>query len=231
MTPGQPRPAREPPLIGILGGTFDPIHYGHLRPALEVSQALNLQEVRFIPLAVAVHREPPQASPQQRLAMLRAALADDPPGFRVDEREIRRPGRSYTLDTLASLRQELPQAHLCLLLGGDAYRDFLTWHRPLEILELAHLVVMGRPGESVPEDPRLSALSAARGCVSPATLRQASHGRILFQPVTPLAISATQIRRLLAEGASPRFLLPDAVLGIIHREGLYGAPESTANLG
>lgn len=230
MTAGHATPAtREPPLIGILGGTFDPIHHGHLRPALEVRQTLGLAEVRFIPLAVAVHRHPPQASPAQRLAMLGAALGDQP-GLRVDAREIRRPGRSYTLDTLASLRRDLPQAHLCLLLGRDAYRAFLTWHRPLEILELAHLIVMERPGEAPPDDPRLTELGAARACPSPDDLRQASHGRILFQPVTQLAISATQIRHLLAEGKSPRFLLPDPVLDIIRREGLYGCPTAPTNL-
>jgi nicotinate-nucleotide adenylyltransferase len=208
-------------MIGILGGTFDPVHYGHLRPALELLEELELEQLRLIPLAVAVHRAQPAATAQQRLAMLRAAAAEQR-GFEVDPREVRRAGRSYTLETLGELRRELPDATLCLCVGGDAFNAFLTWHRPLEILELAHLVIMQRPATATPADPHLRALLQQRRCPSPRDLRRSPAGRILLQPVTQLDISATAIRALLAAGRSPRFLLPEPVLEIIEREGLYG---------
>ncbi len=207
-------------MIGVFGGTFDPIHYGHLRPALELRQALGLEQVRFIPLAVAVHREQPAAGAELRLAMVRAALASQP-GFVLDDREIRRAGRSYSIDTLSELRREFPDTPLCLFVGADAFNEFHTWHRPLDILELAHLVVMQRPGSGGPEDRELVRLSAARRCRDAAELRSASPGRIFFQLVTQLDISATAIRSQLAGGSSPRFLLPDPVLDIIEQEQLY----------
>jgi len=207
-------------MIGIFGGTFDPIHYGHLRPALEVQQALGLEQVRFIPLAVAVHREQPAATAEQRLAMVRAALAGQP-GFVLDDREVRRSGRSYTLDTLQELHREQPGAIWCLFVGGDAFNELLTWHRPLEILELAHLVVMQRPGSGPPDDPQLARLLAERGCRDPAGLQTAAAGRIFLQPVTQLDISATAIRAGIAAGSNPRFLLPDPVLEIIEERRLY----------
>jgi nicotinate-nucleotide adenylyltransferase len=201
-------------MIGILGGTFDPIHFGHLRTALEVCEALGLGQLRLIPLRDPPHRAPPQTSPAQRLAMLRAAVAGEP-RFLVDDRELQRHGKSYTLYTLQSLREEYPQRPICLLLGGDAFGGFPAWHRPEAILELCHLVVMGRPGEAPPD------LYPQRVVTAPAELRQTPGGRILFQPVTQLAISATAIRALVRAGRSPRFLLPEGVLAIIHREGLY----------
>lgn len=207
-------------MIGVFGGTFDPIHYGHLRPALELKQALGLEQVRFIPLAVAVHREQPAASAELRLAMVQVALAGQP-GFFLDDREIRRAGRSYSIDTLSELRRELPGIPLCLFVGADAFNEFRTWHRPLDILELAHLVVMQRPGAGLPTDPALARLSRERRCSDLSGLKAASAGRIFFQPVTQLDISATAIRAQLASGESPRFLLPDPVLDIIEREQLY----------
>lgn len=207
-------------MIGIFGGTFDPIHYGHLRPALEVQQTLGLEQVRFIPLAVAVHRDQPAAGPEQRLAMVRTAVSGQPEIF-VDDREINRSGRSYTFDTLTELHREQPDATWCLCVGGDVYNEFLTWYRPLEILELAHLVVMQRPGADLPENPVLARLSRERSCMDCSELHATRAGRILFLPVTQLDISATAIRTQIATGLSPRFLLPDPVLQIIQREQMY----------
>lgn len=208
-------------MIGILGGTFDPIHFGHLRPALEVKEALGLREVRFIPLGIAPHRSPPGASPAQRLALVAAAIRDQP-GFVLDDRELQRPGRSFTYDTLRSLRTELgPAQSICLLLGADAFADFLTWHRPEGVLELAHLVVMARPGGQTSTDPLLHRWIAERGSERPAQLRQRPGGHILFQGVTQLAIAATAIRAAIAAGHSPRYLLPDPVLALIEQERLY----------
>jgi nicotinate-nucleotide adenylyltransferase len=208
------------PLIGVFGGTFDPIHYGHLRPALEALEALGLAEVLFVPLARAVHRDQPAAGPRQRLDMVAAAVAGQA-GFRCDDRELRRASPSYTLDTLAELRRERPEVRLCLLVGGDAFEDFLTWHRPLDILDLAHLVVLQRPGAGGLRDPELGRLAAGRHLAGPQDLAAHAAGGILRLAVTQLDISATDIRRRVAAGASPRFLLPDPVLEIVAREGLY----------
>jgi nicotinate-nucleotide adenylyltransferase len=210
-------------MIGVLGGSFDPIHLGHLRPALDVLQTLDLQEIRFIPLNVAVHRTQPAASARQRLAMVRAAVAGQR-GFVADERELQREGSSYSYDTLVSLRRDFgPHLPICLLIGADAFRDFANWHRPEDVLSLAHLVVMQRPctGDAT-DDSLLRRWVARRRADQPDALRSAPGGRILFQDVTQLDISATAIRRLLAAGLSPRFLLPDAVLEIIEREAPYG---------
>ncbi len=208
-------------MIGIFGGTFDPVHFGHLRPALEVLQGLPLDQVRFMPLHQPVHRAEPQAPAALRLAMLRAAIAGQA-GFQVDERELGRQGASYTYDSLCSLRTELGErVPICLLLGADAFRGFLSWHRPVEILQLAHLVVMDRPGTAATLPADLDRWAAPYRCAHGKGLREAPAGRILFWTVTPLAISSTQIRRWVAQGGSPRFLVPDAVAALIERERLY----------
>lgn len=213
-------------MIGVLGGTFDPIHFGHLRPALEVYAALGLAELRFVPLRQAVHREPPHASGRHRLAMVEAAIRGQP-GFVVDRRELDRPGGSYSYDTLASLRAEIgAEPPLCLLLGSDAFSGFLAWHRPLDILVLAHLIVMTRPGAEAPWDADLRALVEARRVRDRDRLAMAAGGYIHCQAVTQLEISATAIRQLVAAGQSPRFLLPDPVIEIIEQAELYRHTQS-----
>ncbi len=206
--------------IGILGGTFDPVHHGHLRIALEALEELELAQVRFIPCRLPSHRRQPLATPAQRLALLRLAVAGQP-GFAVDERELRREGPSYMVDTLASLRAEFGETPLCLLLGGDAFNDLPGWHRWRNILELAHLIVLERPGAAPILAGELSQLLARHRLYRPGALREKTTGGILFQPVTQLAISATRIRQLLMQGRSPRYLLPEAVLNCIHEQGLY----------
>ena len=208
-------------MIGVLGGTFDPIHFGHLRPALEVFQSIGLTELRFVPLNVAVHRRQPRATGAQRAEMVRVAVQGQT-GFRVDENELARPGGSYSYDTLASLREGLgAREPVCLLLGSDAFRHFLTWHRPDAILSLAHLVVMRRPGSHELIDPQLQRWSEPRLCTDPGELSLVAGGRILYQNVTQMDISATVVRDLLSRGLSPRYLVPDAVLEIIQRDSLY----------
>jgi nicotinate-nucleotide adenylyltransferase len=153
--------------------------------------------------------------------MLRSAVSGQP-GFVVDEREIRRPGGSYTYDTLRSLRAELgAELPVCLLLGSDAFADFLSWHCPDGIVDLAHLVVMRRPYEGGALRGPLRAFSEPRLCTDAAELAEVSHGRILFRSVTRLEISATMVRDLVSRGLSPRYLLPNAVIDIIERENLY----------
>ncbi|HEV7448137.1 MAG TPA: nicotinate-nucleotide adenylyltransferase, partial [Steroidobacteraceae bacterium] len=135
--------------IGLFGGTFDPIHYGHLRTAFELWQELRLSEVRFMPTGSPPHREQPYAAPELRLAMVKAAVASQP-AFVVDDREIRRTGVSYSVDTLTEVRNEFPDRSLCLLLGMDAFLGLPNWHRWRELLDLAHIVVAHRPGWKAP---------------------------------------------------------------------------------
>jgi nicotinate-nucleotide adenylyltransferase len=207
-------------VIGILGGTFDPVHFGHLRPALEVHEALQLEELRLVPSNVPPHRPGPQASPTQRLAMLRAAVGDTP-DFIIDERELEREGPSYTIDTLVSLRHELGSVGLCLLIGMDAFLGLPDWHRWRELIEYCHMVVMTRPGAEPPVSGVLAEFVERHRTGDSAVLASRPAGHVLFQPVTRLEISATQIRQLLGGGGSVRFLLPDAVREIIQRERLY----------
>lgn len=207
-------------MIGVLGGTFDPIHFGHLRTALDVKQGVGLDEVRFIPLHHAVHRAQPAVSGELRLRMVQVAIAEQP-GFVADDRELRRQGDSYMVDTLASLRSELGTRPICLILGGDAFNSFMSWRQPETILQLAHLVVMQRPGYEGIDDPVLLSLLEVHRAQYCAQLRQRSAGLIYFQPVTQLEISSTQIRTLVAVGYSPRFLMPEAALSLLEAEGLY----------
>jgi nicotinate-nucleotide adenylyltransferase len=207
-------------MIGILGGTFDPVHFGHLRPALEVQETLALDEIRLVPCHIPPHRSQPHASAARRVAMLEAAVGRHP-AFRIDTRELHRDGPSYTFDTLVSLREEIGDTGLCLLMGMDAFGDLTTWHRWDELIGLCHLVVMTRPGADIPAGGELAGFIRRYRVPEPAGLRRRPAGRLLFQPVTALAISASRLRELLAEGLSPAFLMPEAVIEIINREGLY----------
>jgi nicotinate-nucleotide adenylyltransferase len=204
-------------MIGIFGGTFDPIHYGHLRPAQEAMQQLALAELRFIPSAAPPHRPPPVASAGQRLAMLELAV-HGLPGLHSDERELKRAGPSYTVDTLESLRAEFEDTPLCLMIGADQFRRFETWHRWQQIVELAHLVVLSRP-DSPPG--ALPAWARARVCTDFHVLHTASGGRLAFLGVSPQDISATRIRAALARGETVRGLLPEAVLEYIETNRIY----------
>lgn len=205
--------------IGILGGTFDPIHLGHLRTALELLELLPIEEVRFIPCREPPHRRSPDAG-DLRLEMLQAAVADEE-RFRVDDREFRRPGPSYTIDTLASLREELPARALCLLLGMDAFLGLPTWHRWTELLDRAHIVVAHRPGWIAPRDAPLGELLERHRTGETERLRDPAGGRIVVTPVTQLEISSTRLRAALARGTDPRYLVPDKVREIILSSGCY----------
>jgi nicotinate-nucleotide adenylyltransferase len=211
-------------VIGIFGGTFDPVHFGHLRPALEVKQALGLREMRLIPAFQPPHREPPMANPGQRLTMLRAAVGDES-DLLVDNREMRREGESYMVDTLASLREELGDEPLCLVLGSDAFLQLDSWHQWQRIPELAHIVVTHRPGWQLDVNaasPELQALWRERQVGDRDQLAASPAGKIFSQSVTPLEISATQIRALVAAGQNPRYLVPEPVWNLIRMQGLYG---------
>ncbi|MDX2505973.1 MAG: nicotinate-nucleotide adenylyltransferase [Gammaproteobacteria bacterium] len=211
------------PPIGIYGGTFDPVHYGHLRPNLELCEILNMDQVRFIPSFLPPHRNEPLAPVQRRLEMV--ALAIEPePLFVLDDREVKRGGASYMVDTLASLRQDYPHNPLCLLMGMDAFAGLDSWHRWQELLDYAHIVVSQRP------ETDFNALDMWSEAIQNfyqdhkadlRTIRQSLCGKIRLEPVTQLAISATDIRNRLKNRQSIRFLVPEPVINLINCYHLY----------
>lgn len=210
--------------IGIFGGTFDPIHFGHLRPVAEIAQALQLARVDFVPAGAPPHRPPPQASAAQRLRMLELAL-ESYPGFRIDTRELMRAGPSYTVDTLTSVRAECGAATpLCLLIGSDAFAQLETWSRWQSLPQLAHLIVMQRPDAAA----ALPAWAAPRVTTEVAALARAPAGHVWLHAVRPQPISATQIRRELARGPTAGTgvsdLMPNAVWQYIRENRLYQQP-------
>jgi nicotinate-nucleotide adenylyltransferase len=213
-------------MIGIFGGTFNPIHFGHLRPALEIVEALELRQMRFIPSAVPPHREAPKVSAQWRCNMAAAAVASEP-SFVVDDRELKREGPSFSVDTLASLREELGDEPMVMAIGMDAFIQLHTWHRWRELLDFAHFVIMHRPGE--PNDTGLKerldsavkTILEERLVRQPARLHEHRAGKLLIQEVSQLQISATAIRAAIRAGRSARYLTPDPVLEMIADNHLY----------
>ncbi len=212
--------------IGIFGGTFDPIHFGHLRLAQELGESLRLAEVRFIPSGTPPHRAAPRLASQQRLEMVRLAI-DDNPLFAADDREIRRSGPGYTVDSLTEIRREAgSERPLCVLLGADAFLELATWHRWHELFGLAHLIVAYRPGFPPELWPArmpqaLAREYATRLLQQPLAVHLSPAGGVVTQAIAALDISATMIRESLARGASPRYLLPDRVLDYIEVNRLY----------
>ncbi len=208
-------------LVGIFGGTFDPVHFGHLRAAVEVREQLGLAELRLLPAGTPPHRDHTFAAAEHRLAMLRLAL-EGQSGLWADDREVRRGGFSYMVDTLEEIRAEQPDAALLLMIGQDAANSLDSWHRWRSLFELAHLVIMRRPesvhhyGEGLRDEMQQRLIS------DPADLAGQDCGLVLPLEVTQLAISSTGIRELIQSGRSPRFLLPADVLDYIRRHGLYG---------
>lgn len=201
---------------GIFGGSFDPVHFGHLRPALEVLESLSLDHMLFIPSGNPPHRGAPVASAEQRLAMLRAALKDEP-RFQVDERELKRAAPSYTVDTLTELRREHPQDALVLVVGMDAFLGFPGWHRWREIFGLAHVAVAHRPGWTLQSGGEIAEVLKERR----AEALEGKAGKVLLQPVTQLEISSTQVRETAARGGDLRYLVPEAVRTYIRESDCY----------
>lgn len=213
--------------VGVLGGTFDPIHFGHLRLGQEALEQCGLARVHFIPAGTPPHRNAPHAEARHRLAMTRLALQGNA-AFVLDEREIRLNTPCYTVNTLASLRAELgEQQPLCLLMGGDAFLQLHTWHEWQKLFGLAHIVVMQRAGAQPlgnamhQADPALLAEYRARLAPGAPALHEAPAGSILAIDMPALEISATSIRSRCAEDRSIRYLLPDAVADYIHTHELY----------
>jgi nicotinate-nucleotide adenylyltransferase len=206
--------------IGVFGGTFDPVHYGHLRSAFEMLQALEFEQVRFIPCADPPHRGVTFANAEQRYELVALAIAGQD-GFIVDDRELQRDGPSYTVDTLAMLREEFPDRSLGLIIGMDAFLGLPGWHRWDEILDFAHIVVAHRPGWKAPDIGVLGELITQHGTHRVDELHAETHGRLHIHAVTQLEIASTEIRDLIAAGRDPRFLMPDAVRNAIENMGLY----------
>jgi len=209
-------------VIGLFGGTFDPVHHGHLRVALEACEGLGLDLLRLLPCRQPPHRGTPGASATARRAMLELAVAAEP-RLVVDARELDRPGPSYTVDTLAGLRTEIgPERPVALLVGADAFAGLPSWHRWRELVTLAHLVVLERPGHRSALPAELEMLVAERRLAGPAGLREAAAGGVLFWPVIQLEISASAVRAAVAAGRSTRYLVPESVLDYMTRHALYG---------
>lgn len=209
--------------IGVFGGTFDPIHFGHLRLAEEMAEALGLARVLFIPAGQPPHRGAPRTAARHRLEMVRRAIAGNPL-FSVDAREVESARPSYTVDTLAALRAELGfEQPLWLLLGADAFLGLPTWHEWRQLFELAHIAVAARPGAQLLQSDVM--LEMLKNEVSQRQLTggpvSGPSGSVLLRQMTPLAISATAIRETLARHGSARYLLPDAVLDYIDEHQLY----------
>lgn len=206
--------------MGVFGGTFDPIHYGHLRTAFEMLQALRFDEVRFMPCGNPPHRDTPHANAARRLEMVQVAT-EAQHGFVVDDRELQRDGPSYSVDTLSELRTEFPLRPIGLIIGMDAFLSLPKWYQWREILQLAHIVVAHRPGWRAPDMGPLGELLADRGTHRIGDLHQAKAGHIFIHDVTQLEISSSDIREIVAMGRDARFLLPDAVRDVIDRSGCY----------
>jgi len=198
--------------LGVYGGSFDPVHFGHLRSALEVQQQLGLDQLRFIPAGNPPHKAGPVVNAADRVKMLELAIADTDsagsPCLIVDQREIERLKPSYTFDTLEELQNELPQAQLTLIIGTDQFSVFDTWHRWRELLGIAHVAVMERPGEKLSE-------------FAVELLQGEYRSKVTICPVTQLDISSTRIRNDLSAGTDIRFLLPYAVRRYIIEHQLY----------
>jgi nicotinate-nucleotide adenylyltransferase len=208
--------------LGVFGGTFNPIHNGHLRSALEIRDLLGLEQVLLIPAAEPPLRERPGCDATFRAELVELAISGEA-GLVCDRRELSRPGPSYTVDTLTELRDELgSERSLCLIVGADALERLDHWHRWAELLDLAHVAVMARPGWTPPNHGVVADWLHRNQSDNPASLREQASGSIVCVTPRQLPISSSEIRELIAAGRSPRYLLPDAVWSRIRETGAYG---------
>lgn len=206
--------------IGVFGGRFDPIHYGHLRTAFELLQALNFEEIRFMPCGNPPHRDQAHANAEFRFEMVAAAI-EGQHGFVIDDRELSRKGPSYSVDSLNTLRTDFPLRSIALIIGMDAFINLPKWYQWQEILQLSHIVVAHRPGWRLPDMGPLGELLTTRGTHRVDDLHEAKSGHIYIHDVTQLEISSSEIRELISLDRIPRFLMPDSVCEIIKRTRCY----------
>jgi len=207
-------------MIGILGGSFDPVHFGHLQLALDVYKMLELEQVRLIPSRQPPHRSMPVASAEQRVTMIKLAIKDEP-GLVVDECELSREGPSYSVDTLIGLRKELGDVPLCLIIGMDAFQGIMDWHHWRELFDLCHIIVAQRPGTSASYSDALSSVVTKWKTTSLHNLKSKASGYIYSCSITQLDISSSQIRTLITDGKSIKNLTPDAVIEFINANKIY----------
>jgi nicotinate-nucleotide adenylyltransferase len=213
--------------MGILGGTFDPIHFGHLRLALEVSESLQLDCIHFIPCYRPPHRHMPIAATYHRVNMIALAIQEEP-AFHLNKIEIECRQISYSIDTLIKLRECYPATTFFLVLGMDAFEQFESWHRFREILSFAHLVVAYRPPYQLPANESSIKTFLNQHLIEKKDLVDYPYGGgILLQPITALDISASLIRKQLALGLNPRYLLPETVYDYIQQHQIYRASYET----
>jgi nicotinate-nucleotide adenylyltransferase len=216
--------------IGVMGGTFDPVHFGHLRLAQEAAEILGLARVRWVPAGRPWHRTQPRAPAKHRLQMVKLAIRRNAL-FELDDAEIRQGAPGYTVETLERLRKRFgPRRPLVLLLGTDAFRGLTSWERWRDLFELAHIFVAQRPGHSLTPGgmPAVLAAEWRRRAGTPDALRGRPAGRVVTYGTTSLDISASAIRAHFAQSRSPRYLLPSVVLDYIRRHGLYSKENGTA---
>ena len=206
--------------IGIFGGAFDPVHFGHLRTGLELLNVLQLVRLHWVPTGEPRHRDEAIASAALRVKMLQAAVVGEP-RFVVDTREVTRQGPSYSIDTLSEFRCEWPQTPLCLIVGMDAFLSLPSWYRWQELLSLAHLVVAHRPGWQPPAQGVLADLLSRQRAADPQALSAAPHGHIYVHAVTALEIASSELREIVLSGQDPRFLVPEPVRDIILESQCY----------
>lgn len=207
-------------MIAVMGGSFDPVHIGHLRVAIEARDLLQVDQLRLIPCGQPPHRDKSIATAAQRLHMLTLAVADEQ-ALMVDDREISKNRLSYTVDTLTDLRAESGQQPICLIIGADAYQQLNSWHQWKRLFDLAHLIVVQRPGYTITTSTEVAEYTAQRCRESPQQLTKQSAGSVHFLQIPPLEISSTRIRALVAEGKSIRYLVPDSVNQWMQEQGIY----------
>jgi nicotinate-nucleotide adenylyltransferase len=208
-------------LVGLLGGTFNPIHHGHLRLAQELAESLQLDEVRFIPSANPPHKTKPAVSAQQRAEMVNLAIEGNPL-FKLDTRELSRNGASYTIDTLSSLFEELKDTALCLMMGSDAFLKLDTWHRWQELINYCHIVLVQRPNQPhAGINQTLQNFIQDHYTENVAELGESRTGLITMQKMPALDISSSQIREIVHQHRNPMYLCPQPVVDYIHRHHLY----------
>ncbi|MDE8602387.1 nicotinate-nucleotide adenylyltransferase [Marinomonas sp. RSW2] len=207
--------------VAIMGGTFDPIHNGHLRTAVEVLDRYQYSELRLIPCFQPVHKGRPSVSPQQRLEMAKLAISSDS-RLRVDSREMDREGPSYSVDTLRDIRSEIgPNKSLIMVLGMDSFLSLPTWQNWQKLIQYSHLLVVSRPGWEPDLISELSAFCENYRAASSHELQCAPSGRVWFETLTPLGISSSMIRALACKNESIAYLLPEPVQKYIEQHQLY----------
>lgn len=207
-------------MIGILGGTFDPVHNGHVQIALDVSHALGLQETRLIPCNVPPHRDIPVASTEQRLAMLEL-VAGDHAELSIDKRELEREGPSWMVDTLSSLRDELGDMPLCLILGVDAFNQIDSWHEWQKLISLAHIVIADRPDCELARSGTVADFLNQHLTDNQQDLLQQAAGIIYRCPVTQVDVSSTDVREKIRSGGDASNLVPEKVWAYIQKQAIY----------